>query len=181
MNNKNKILVDNKADLEAQKNITKSNKEELANQLKNIQFPFGNVPIGLNQAILIFPLALAAGFAICCYLLGDAIQLREALYKSYKNNETDNDTIEDLKTKVSLIAPLWIDPNKSPTSNLKSWAILVIPVVIFIVSWSLISYGWSYVNDEDVRTTFPYDKQWYVNFYTYLYYFSLLFIGYGIL
>lgn len=180
LNSKNKTLTDKKVDLEAQRNITKSNKDELANQLKNIQFPFGNIPIGLNQAIVIFPLALAAGFAIYCYLLGDTIQLRRALYESYKKGETDNDIIKDLKMKVSLIAPLWIDPNKSIKSNIKGWAILLVPVVIFVVSWSLISYGWNYIIDEDIRTTFPYDKQWYVNFYTYLYYFSLIFIGYGI-
>jgi hypothetical protein len=180
LGSKNKALTDNKVDLEAQRNITKSNKDELANQLKNIQFPFGNIPIGLNQAIVIFPLALAAGFAICCYLLGDTIQLRKALYESYKKNETDNDIIKDLKMKVSLIAPLWIDPNKSIKSNFKGWAILVVPVVIFVVSWSLISYGWNYIVDEDIRTTFPYDKQWYVIFYTSLYYFSLIFFGYGI-
>lgn len=107
LNNENTTLNIKKADLELQGKITKSNKDDLANQLKSIQFPFGNIPIGLNEAAAIFPLALAAGFAISCYLLGDTIRLRKSLYESYRGkNGTDINIIQDLKMKVSLIAPL---------------------------------------------------------------------------
>lgn len=57
-----------------------------------------------------------------CYLLGDTIRLRKSLYESYRGkNGTDINIIQDLKMKVSLSAPLWIDPNKSKKSNFKTW------------------------------------------------------------
>ena len=92
-----------KEGLQAQKNITESNKEELANKLKGIESPFGTIPMGVNETVGVFPIALASGFAIFCYFLGSCIRLRKALYESYKNPNSDTNT--DPEKKISLALP----------------------------------------------------------------------------
>jgi hypothetical protein len=128
--------------------------------------------------VAIFPIALAAGFAIFCYFLGSSIKLRTALYKWYEIANPNSE--EDLKHKMPLVTPLWIDPIQSKGHNIARLAILLVPMAIFIMSWYLISYSWTKVLDEDMRTTFPYNKELYKLFYQGLYIFSITFFTYGI-
>jgi hypothetical protein len=167
-------LAYEKINLENEKNTTGNNKEELANRLNGMEFPFGRIPIGLNESVAVFPIAIAAGFAIFCYFLGNTIQLRKALHEWYKNK--DPNTEVDLKKKIPHIAPLWIDPTHSINNKIIRLAILMVPFAIFIISWYLISYGWTKILDEDMRTTFPYDQKLYTQFYQGLYIFSLIFL-----
>jgi hypothetical protein len=166
------------AELGDLKNITKSNKEELSNRLKGIQSPFGTIPMGVNESVGIFPIALASGFAIYCYFLGSSIRLRKALYELYKKPNSDINA--ELKKKISLAAPLWIDPIQSNTQNIIRLAILFVPFALFVISWYLILFGLTKTLYIDMRTTFPYDVELYKQLYQGLYTFSLILFGYGI-
>jgi hypothetical protein len=170
-------LTDVRMKFEDQKNTTENNKEELANRLNGMEFPFGRIPIGPNESVAVFPIAIAVGFSIVCYFLGNTIQLRKALHEWYKNMDPNS---QDLKKKIPYIAPLWIDPTHSINNKIIRLAILMVPFAIFISSWYLISYGWDKILYEDMRTTFPYNEELYKQFYQGLYIFSLIFFGYGI-
>lgn len=171
-------LIEKKSGLEDQKNVTESNKAELGNRLARMESPVGTIPIGVNESVAVFPIAMAAGFAIYCYFLGSGMKLRKALYQWHKK-DTPHDN-KDLKNKISLIAPLWIDPTHSMLNKISRLAILMVPPALFIISWILISDSWTKILDDDMRTTFPYNRDLYKQFYQGLYIFSLLFFLYGI-
>ena len=114
----------------------------IAYRLNQTEFPFGKLPINLDEAIAVFPIAIAIGFLVCSsYLsnsyLSNSIQLRKELHKDYlnKNDKTDRITIDE---KVALIAPLWIDPSNSPIYRCIKFIIFIIPLLAFIISTVLI-------------------------------------------
>lgn len=70
-------------------------KNETSNRLKEIEFPFGSIPIGINESILFFPVGVSAGFWISASLLGDILLLRKRYHtilaadKSKSNNDEE--------------------------------------------------------------------------------------------
>jgi hypothetical protein len=170
-------LNQTKTNLVDQKNVIEDNKNDLANKLEKLESPLGPIPIGVSESVAVFPISVASGFAIYCYFLSSTMQLRKALYQSYKKvNPSDMD---DIKKKISIIAPLWVEPTHSKLEKISKFAILVTPLGLFIISWILISDSWSNILYDDMRSTFPYNKELYKQFYHCLYIFSLIFFGYG--
>lgn len=141
-----------------------------AQRLEDIEFPFGKIPIGLNQSISLFPLGLGTGFLICASLLGDAIRLRKD-YGSKGNSLSDE--------RMRLIAPLWIDPKSSKLSQTLKFMILLVPLVVFVVSVYLISNSWSIMGNEELEGIFIGNNTSNHIYYIGLYILSSVFFVYG--
>jgi hypothetical protein len=72
--------------------------DETANRLKEIEFPFGNIPLGINESILFFPVGISAGFWISASLLGDSLLLRKRYHNIVKS--IDKTTMEKNEAEV---------------------------------------------------------------------------------
>jgi len=142
------LLEKEKPKLEKMKNELDSQLKELhiketeiENRLKQIEFPFGKLPIGLNESIAVFPVLLAIGFVVLASSLRDTIRLRKNYHKLYQSKDPKQKILTD--EQIMLIAPLWIDPLNIKNKNIFSFLILSIPFFIFIVSCSMIFYSWT--------------------------------------
>ena len=109
-------------------------RQRLTNTFQQLQAPFfGKIPVGLDEAIIAFPVILSLGFLIYSYLLADAIDVRQRFYKAYKKKEPP----------IYIIAPIWIDPEKKDKHDIiLRFIVISIPTIIFALTVSLIVYVW---------------------------------------
>jgi len=114
--------------------------KQLDERLKQIEFPFGKLPIGLDESIAVFPVLLAIGFFVCIFLLRDSIRLRENFHRLYQQKDPKQAVVDS--EQIMLVAPLWIDPENQGRKNFIPISILSILFLIFIVSCSIIIYSW---------------------------------------
>jgi hypothetical protein len=122
----------------------KSKENETSNKLKEIEFPFGKIPVSINQSISFFPIGLSIGFLICSILLADTIKLRKAYYNEITKNKTNNEKKERGK-KISVVAPLWIDPTASKIYQIIKFIIILMPLVFFGISIYYIYHSWDLI------------------------------------
>lgn len=132
-----KLSFDEKQLLQIE-SFLKNEKVEIADRLNQIQFPFGKLPIKLDDAVMIFPILLAIGFVIDIHLLCRSIYLRKNFHDLYRRKDPNQTTLRD--RDIALIAPLWIDPLDSKVNQIIRFIIILIPFIIFIFAWYLISY-----------------------------------------
>jgi hypothetical protein len=114
----------------------------LTERWKEIQTPFGNLPIDFTSLLAVFPIGLSAGFLLCSVWLAEAIRIRMRLHKirgEEKEIQQDSTTSE-----IYIVAPLLIDPANPNQSKMMQFLLLGIPLIIFILSVILISYAWEH-------------------------------------
>jgi hypothetical protein len=122
--------------------LSQTKERDLTEKWKEIQSPFGSVPIELKEIIALFPLSLAAGFLVCSHLLTDSIRLRRSIHYSYLTKNSNPSVVNELK--IAYVAPLWIDPSNPEKNNPLRIVILSVPLIIFIFSLIMIFYVWYY-------------------------------------
>ncbi len=119
-------------DIEAERKIIEARLEGLAT-------PFGNIPIGLKEAVLIYPLILTAGFMVCTLLLSRLLALRGEFRNSLAREQAL--TEEDVERRVATLAPLWFDSGRAFWANPTLVLALLIPFALFVAT------GWSTLSD----------------------------------
>ena len=63
----------------------------LSNRLQEIEAPYiGKISLSLNNAIGIFPFAMAAGFLVCSYLASQLIRASCSCIECMKKNSPEN-------------------------------------------------------------------------------------------
>lgn len=134
-------LQQTKAEFDSVLAELKTRETLVASRLNQIEFPFGKLPIGLNESIAVFPIILAIGFLMLALLLRDAIQLRKCFHLLYQRKDPNKEILTD--EQIMLIAPLWIDPLQPAKKNLLARIILSMPFLIFLVSCAMILYSWT--------------------------------------
>jgi len=154
-------------------------KNETSQRLKDIEFPFGKVPIGLNESVSLFPLGLAIVFLICASLLCDTIRLRKDFDTRYKGEHSESSAASDKKPEVDLIAPLWIEPASPKPYQILKFMIFLIPLIIFVISVYLISYSWNIMKNEEIEGIFVGNNTNNQVVYIGLYVISIAFFIYG--
>jgi hypothetical protein len=95
--------------------------DKLEDRFDRFQSPFGNVPIGFNEAIGVFPLALSAGFIVFAYRL---IEQQNFLTSSGYNE--------------SISTIWWYDPHRTKREQIAQIFLLFVPSIIFMVSFTLV-------------------------------------------
>lgn len=113
-------------------------RNKLEYRLNQTEFPFGKIPINLDESIAAFPVALGVGFLISASYLANSIQLRKELHVWYKSKYKEV-TKSLLDERIALIAPLWIDPSNSVNIRIMKFTVFMIPLFTFILSIFLIS------------------------------------------
>lgn len=117
-----------------------SAKADIEMRLQKIQSPFGTLPVGLSEAVLAFPVALAAGIILYFLALADMIRLRKDYHQAtIWHYPMDAQKIE---SHISILAPVWLDPIGDRSVN--KWHILMLnlPVLAYMLALLLILYGW---------------------------------------
>jgi hypothetical protein len=135
--------------------------DETANRLKEIEFPFGNIPLGINESILFFPVGISAGFWISASLLGDSLLLRKRYHNIVK--AIDKTTIEKnegeigrrINENLAILYPIWIDPITSTPVRIVKLLILSVPAIIFVASIYILMNSWQIiVSQQDLEGLF---------------------------
>jgi hypothetical protein len=153
-------------------------KDNAANRLKEIEFPFGSIPIDINESILFFPIGISAGFWISASLLGDTLQLR----KRYQNLiEKDKSELKKKKINehLSLLYPIWIDPATRLSIRIVKLVILSVPLIIFASSIYFLSDSWDIIISQQEEGLFIGNSREYIILYISSYIISTIFFSCG--
>ena len=100
--------------------------------LQGISTPFGELPVGLNELVLLFPLLLAAGFLASGSALADTLRLRHAYHKLCWRQDPEQSVFT--REHIALVAPLWMDPLDPPRRRLLARVILAVPALLFVLA-----------------------------------------------
>jgi hypothetical protein len=172
-----KKLDDRMAKLNENLKVEQEKENNITSRINQIQFPFGNVPIGLDELISIFPIILAIGTTTCVFTLRDTITLRGGIDKWYQKKMGDNSV--KVPNNLSLIAPIWINPKAPKLDQIIKFSVLLVPPLIFaLIALYQISFGWS---GEDIHKvfTFPGGRDRNVQIFTALYIIFSMTIAYS--
>lgn len=115
-------------------------KGELKTRLDAIDTPFGKLPVGLNEAILGFPVLIAIGFLICMRQLADTARLRGAFATLYRRRDPQGRLLS--RQQIALIAPLWLDADAPGRPRALAVLTLAAPLVIFLIAVAAVAYSW---------------------------------------
>jgi hypothetical protein len=139
----------NVASLEKELQDLNAKKTEISTLVGSVESPFGKVPVGLREAIALFPILLASGLVACSSLLRRAILLRIEYHKELLSEA--NSTKQSAKEKAISLAPLWIDPFDRRMFRFLKISVLFIPLFTFIAAVYVI-YTESLLIDAFPRT-----------------------------
>lgn len=177
INSTSKELLNEKNILERDSKQLNNTKEEIKQRISDIEFPFGKIPIGINEAIYIFPISLAIGFVIAIYPLHSNLILRKEIFQSYK--ETDiSQTVYNINN-IPKVLPIWFDSLSPPYMQITKLIIMLLPFAVFIISWVVIENLWG--NNQFNITDNPmfYDRDFNHNIYRIVYASSSIVFVYG--
>jgi hypothetical protein len=132
---------DEQADLIEQQAQRLKQEEGIAARIEQIEFPFGKLPIGLEESVAVFPLLLAIGFLIVVSPLLEAMRLRRAFHTLHQQQDPGKEVLTD--EQIALIAPLWIDPADPEQDRRVQLVALLAPALIFVLACGLIFYSWT--------------------------------------
>lgn len=105
-------------------------KLEALKGLQDIETPFGTLPVGINELVLLFPVLVAAGFMLMVSYFVDSLELRQEYHLLTRLMDPDGMVSPD--RRVALIAPLWIDPLKPLSHRAYRAVILGLPALAFV-------------------------------------------------
>lgn len=116
-------------------------KTDIRARIDNVESPFGTLPIGLNEALQIFPVIVAIGVLVYGMVLGELISLRR--YYHLAMRETFPADHLAIDAGMTALAPVFVDPCRGAAANLWRTVVAGAPVVIYFVSIFLIAESWS--------------------------------------
>jgi hypothetical protein len=174
-------------------------KDNASKRLEEIEFPFGSIPINMNESILFFPLGISAGFWISASILGEIIQLRKRYHNLIRKDKTDSITgkVSDVANKqeeenrkekkkekkindhLSLLYPIWVDPTTNLLIRAVKSAILLVPLIIFGASLYFLHDSWNTINYQQEEGLFLGNSREYNLLYIASYIISTIFFFFG--
>ncbi len=104
--------------------------------LRDVQTPFGQLPVGLNDLVLLFPVLLAAGFLLSASLFSETLQLRQVFHRLCRAKDPGAEIFDD--AHIALVAPVWVDPLQARGHRAYRIAILALPVAVFVAAVALL-------------------------------------------
>ncbi len=138
----NDQIAENENQLEALPSLTeiKKQRDDIETRLASFQSPFGAIPIGLKEAVIAYPLILAAGFMVCTLLMSRLLALRREFRNSLAQDKALSET--NVARRVATLAPLWFDPDRALWANPALVLALFIPFALFFATAWLILNDW---------------------------------------
>lgn len=118
-----------------------ADKTAISDRLKNVESPFGTLPIGLSEALQVSPIILAVGSIIVLLLLAELIQLRRCYHVALRQCYPDEQGRID--QGMAIITPLFLDPCRPMATNLWRGLVLAMLIVAYVAAVALITYSWA--------------------------------------
>jgi hypothetical protein len=145
---------------------------------QNLEAPIvGKIPVGFSELIAIFPITLSITFCFCTSILLETLRLRK--YMGEINNAEGASTPDISNDEhISIVAPAWIDPIKHKKDQIIAWAVLIIPSLIFCLSFILIIKVWYFMPLKDTFPPFLAALTFNEEIYLAIYIVSFLLFGY---
>ena len=137
---KQAILGRDIAEMKAVNQSLDAKRKEYSDRLEKIQSPLGNLPVGLSEAILIFPILLSIGFVVLAYQFRDMLRLRQELYHLTLEKDPQQQVITD--HRFELTAPIWFDRTISQRSAGLGQSLTFLPLGLVLLTIALIVYSW---------------------------------------
>jgi len=98
--------------------------------------PIGDLPVGLGQIVLLFPVALAFGFLAVANSHARAARTQRAFARLCRKRDTAGEVMDD--EYLAAVAPLWLDPREPLGARLAKWAVLLTPLALTLANLLLI-------------------------------------------
>ncbi|THB74033.1 MAG: hypothetical protein D3926_22715 [Desulfobacteraceae bacterium] len=136
--------------LDKEKQEILKSKSQIEKRLEKVQSPFGTIPVGLKEAILVFPVIVAAGIVLYCLIFLELLRVRKAFHLATEKMYGEN--AEELENRMAMVAPLWLDPLGSVRGNIGGIILLALPAVAFFLSLLLIGYSWQLAGTQQGST-----------------------------
>ena len=99
--------------------------------------PIGDLPVGLGQIVLLFPVVLALGFLVVANGFARMADLQRAFVRLCRKRDRTGEVMDD--RHVSVIAPLWLDPREPLGARAAKWAIMLTPLALMVANLMLIA------------------------------------------
>ncbi len=128
----------------------KEAKNGIATRLEKIQSPFGPLPVGLNEAVLAFPVALAIAIVMFALALADIIRLRSLYHHATRLCYPEDD--KKIAGSISVLAPAWLDPIGKESYLIFRIFILSLPALAYMIALLLVFYSWYIVEPQPGST-----------------------------
>ena len=112
-------------------------REAISDRMEGVQSPFGALPIGLTEAVQVFPIIVAVGFVMALFALANAIRLRSRYHLLLRKKYPAE--VADLEERVVLTVPLFLDPLRRLHDNVWRGAVLALPILVYAAGVLLIA------------------------------------------
>jgi hypothetical protein len=111
---------------------------KLEGRFNQFESPLGNIPLGLNEAIVWFPFFLAAGFFVFAHILQQTMTIKKDLNTLMQGQ---NDPREFTRTDrhVTFLSSLWLDPIIPKRKQPVQLVLFFVPFFLFIASSLLVN------------------------------------------
>ena len=144
------------AQLERESMAMKARLETVTAQLSRLSefdklgTPIGDVPVTLNQLVLLFPVALALGFLAVANSMGRLVVLRRELSRLGARRDANAAVIDD--AHIAAIAPMWLDRRDGAFTWVAKLTVLFTPLGLVIANLWLV-YRTDALSDEFPATS----------------------------
>ncbi len=115
---------------------------ELESQLSRIASfdrlgtPIGDLPIGLGQIVLLFPVIMALAYVVLASSFARLVALRRAFAGLCRKRDAEGDVMD--RHHVAVIAPLWLERDESLSVRLAKGVILALPLLLILANLVLV-------------------------------------------
>lgn len=123
--------------------------KKLEGRFNQFESPLGNIPLGLNEAIVWFPFFLAAGFFVFAHILQQTMSIKKELNTLMQVGK-DPRGITRIDRHITFLSSLWIDPIIPKRKQPVQLILFFIPFLLFIAS-SLLVNSIITLDNPDIR------------------------------
>jgi hypothetical protein len=133
-------LEDNKTKLDNKFSTYNNRLGNITKSLEEFESPIGKLTIGFDDLVMFFPLASASGFLVVTSMLIGAMKFR----RDYLNFHPRKDSMKGSLSSqdIARTAPLWVDHEDSGQNKIGRFAILFLPILIYVTACSIIFFSW---------------------------------------
>jgi hypothetical protein len=111
---------------------------KLEGRFNQFESPLGNIPLGLNEAIVWFPFFLAAGFFVFAHILQQTMTIKKDL-NTLMQGQNDPRDFTRTDRHVTFLSSLWLDPIIPKRKQPVQLVLFFIPFFLFIASSLLVN------------------------------------------
>ncbi|GAB5467932.1 MAG: hypothetical protein Kilf2KO_09620 [Rhodospirillales bacterium] len=98
--------------------------------------PIGDLPVGLGQLVLLFPLVMALAYVVVANSFTRLAALRSALARLCAKRDAGQEVMD--ARHVAVIAPLWLDRDEPLGARIVKIIILTLPLLLIVANLALI-------------------------------------------